>query len=83
MAFHISNFGNFAKGLRSFKDIDGFVPEVGDKPGELNFGHDGFVNDFDSNGDGYEGAAEEAWDDFLRNAVQATEYASAAKADWV
>jgi len=82
MAIHISNFGSFSDRVKPYADQGGFVPEKGDKPEDFNFGHDNFVTDIDENGDGYEGYAAETWEDFLKDAVEATERASESAAAW-
>jgi hypothetical protein len=82
MSIHSSNFGSFAGNLHSFTDLDGFVPEEGDLAASFNFGHDEFTNDFDSNGYGYEGCAEEQWRAFVEMAVEATQEASGVLATW-
>ena len=78
--FHKGNFGSFGTKLPS--DINGFVPEAGDSPEDFNFGHDEFVEDFDSQGDGYDGYAAERWAEFVNEAVEATTDAEAALAAW-
>jgi len=82
MAFHISNFGSFASDLKHYADINGYVPEEGDSPEDLNWGHDEFERDFDDYGDGYDGYAAEKWSEHVSGAVAATEKASVALAEW-
>lgn len=78
--FHRTCFGALGNALPS--DLDGFVPEPGDDPMKFNFDHDDFVVDFDDNGDGYEGCAAEAWEEFVSRAVEATSAAEAATVEW-
>lgn len=78
--FHWTHFGAHGKALP--RDLDGFVPEQGDDPTQFNFGHDDFVTDFDNNGDGHEGCAAEAWEEFVSRAVEATSAAEAATVEW-
>ena len=77
MAFHISNFGMFAKGLQPFTDRNGFVPEADDKLEDL-----AFSGDFDMPDDGSGDTYDDDWADFKEAAVAATEQASAALKKW-
>ena len=72
MAFHISNFGSCGEVLRKYADIDGYIPEDGDDPSILNYGHNEFTEDFDGDYEGYEGCAADTWSTFLDEAVTAT-----------
>ena len=78
--FHKSVFGLFGSTLPT--DLNGFVPEPGDKPEEFNFGHDEFVTDFDADGNGYEGAAADAWAAFVSEAEAETRAARATLNEW-
>lgn len=78
--FHRSSFGLFGNTLSA--DLNGFVPESGDRPEEFNFGHDEFVADFDEDGNGYEGAAADAWAAFVSEAEAKTRAARAALNEW-
>lgn len=80
MAFHKSNFGTFGESLPC--DLNGYVPEEGDSPDEFSFDHDNFSADYDQHGNGYEGAADDAWAEFVSAAVTATEEAQAALDRW-
>ena len=82
MAIHITSFGNYFNGLQKFADLNGYVPEEGDSPDDLSWPHDNFTNDFDSQGNGYEGYAESRWDEFVSEAVEATSKASDAINEW-
>lgn len=73
--FHKSNFGSFGVNLPC--DLDGQVPEEGDKAEAFRFEDSNFTEDFDDNGDGYDGYADEAWQEFVASAVSATERAEA------
>jgi len=70
MAIHTSNFGACGTDLDPFADRNGFVPEADDELGDLDYGAD-----FDD-----ECAPE--WGAFRDEAVEATDKASAALADW-
>ena len=78
--FHKSNFGRFGQNLPC--DMDGFVPQVGDEPDQFRFDGDEFTADFDAQGNGYEGAASEAWDEFVTLAIDATSEAQTALSEW-
>lgn len=78
--FHKSNFGMFGEKLPT--DRNGLVPEAGDKPTDFVFDDEDFTQDFDGNGDGYEGYAADQWASFVEDAVLATEAASTALNDW-
>lgn len=80
MAFHKSNFGSFGENLPC--DLNGYVPELGDCPDDFSFDHDNFSLDYDQHGNGYEGYADDAWDEFVLAAVAATEEAQAALDEW-
>ena len=67
MAFHKSNLGLFGESLPC--DIRGYVPEGGDD--WQNFTWDG-MTDWDS----------ESWEEFVESAVNATEAAESALAEW-
>lgn len=78
--FHKTILGLFGSTLPT--DQNGFVPESGDRPEEFNFGHDEFVADFDTDGNGYEGAAADAWAAFVSDAEAKTQAAQAALKEW-
>lgn len=71
MAFHLTNLGSFSVNLQRFADRNGYVPEDDDRPttmdGTLDYG-----SDFD----------EDAWAEFLQEAVEATTKAVAALVEW-
>lgn len=78
--FHKSNFGSFGESLPC--DLNGFVPQEGDDVEQFSFDHDEFTQDFDRHGNGYEGAADDAWEEFVARAVAATAEAEAALKAW-
>lgn len=78
--FHRSNFGSFGDNLPC--DLDGQVPEEGDKAEDFRFEDSDFTEDFDDNGDGYEGYAQETWQAFVDSAIEQTEKAKEALSEW-
>lgn len=78
--FHRSDMGSFGGHLPC--DLNGFVPEKGDKPEDFKFGHDTFTVDFDEWGNGYRGYAKEQWEAFVASAVKEAEIASDALEEW-
>jgi hypothetical protein len=69
MSFHITKLGSFGRRLSRFADLDGYVPEEGDTPEDMH----------------WEGGIEwdeESWDDYVTEAVAATEEAKKALRDW-
>jgi len=82
MSVHISNFGSFGSRLTPFQDLNGYVPEQGDSPEDFSWGHDEFTKDFDDNGDGYEGYAQETWAEFVDKAEEALAEASEETQGW-
>ncbi len=78
--FHKSHLGLFGDSIPC--DLDGQVPEEGDLPTTFRFDHDDFVADFDDNGDGYEGYAQEVWQAFVDSAIEQTEKAKEALSEW-
>lgn len=80
MAFHKDQMGSFGSDLPS--DRNGFVPEEGDEPSDFQWDHDEFTMDFDDDGNGYEGYAQETWDGFVAQAIAKTREASAALEEW-
>lgn len=79
--YHWSNLGDFGKGPRVYADLDGYVPQEGDKPENFRWPHNEFTCDFDG-GEGYEGYAQEQWENHLANAIAATEKAKCALREW-
>lgn len=73
---HKSYLGSFGDRLPC--DLQGYVPQRGDKPEDFIFEDDIFTADFDAYGNGYKGCAHDLWADFVDKAVQMTFEASSA-----
>lgn len=85
MAFHYTQLGSFGEILREYADIDGYVPEEGDKPESFNYSSEvqyNFTNDFDELGNGYEGYAEEQWEEFVNEAFEKIKEAEEGTQEW-
>lgn len=78
--FHKSQLGSFGDRLPA--DLNGYVPEHGDDPGDFSWPHDEFEDDYDDAGNGYDGYAHERWSEFVDDAVKATDEASEALDEW-
>lgn len=78
--FHKSGFGQF--GINLPRDLNGYVPQEGDKAESFNFGHDDYTADFDANGDGYVGCAAESWENMIEMATKQTAKAEANLQAW-
>ena len=68
MSFHYTNYGSFAGELKKYADLRGYVPEYGDSADDFDWPHEGFTAD--------------QWDDFVAEAVDATEKAEKALRRW-
>lgn len=80
--FHVSNFGSLAGSLADVADLNGFVPEPGDRPEQFTWDHDEFTNDFDDYGNGYEGYADGIWEVFVSDAQEALRAANLRVEGW-
>lgn len=85
MAFHKSNLGSYGSGLPC--SMSGYVPEAGDTFGRPGAGCTFSWTDFDvgldpDDPESVEYYEEEWWPEFRNAAVQATEAAEAALAEW-
>jgi hypothetical protein len=80
MSFHKSNLGRFGEGLPC--DLDGYVPEETDDPCAFSWDHDEFEEDYDEDGNGYDGYAEDQWQRYVEKAVTATREAEDALEKW-
>lgn len=78
--FHFTNLGSFGEYLP--RDLDGFVPEEGDASMQFTWNHDDFTKDFDEFGNGWEGYAQEAWEEYLAEAIRKTAIAEQDLNDW-
>ncbi len=78
--FHYTKLGSFGEYLP--RDLDGFVPEEGDKPEQFRYCHNHFTKDFDDLGNGWEGYAQEAWQEFLAEAIRKTAIAESELYFW-
>jgi hypothetical protein len=77
MAFHYSNFGMFSNQLKAYADLDGYVPEYGDKLTDFHYPHGHF--------DDPEATAEEIedeWREFIERAAEATKAAEKEAKNW-
>jgi hypothetical protein len=70
MAFHMSTLGSFGNSLYQWADLEGYVPQAGDKPEDLTYpDEDGEFGD-------------EEWTLWVSQAVAATERAEASLKRW-
>jgi hypothetical protein len=67
--FHITNFGSFSGGLSRYADLNSYIPEAGDD-------HDAMSWDSQTEWD------DDSWNEFVDEAVAATEDAEKALAEW-
>lgn len=82
MAFHRTNLGSFAGGIRA--DMSGYVPEATDGPWDLSVDH-GTERTHDADGELTEYGQwweEEGYPEWQAEAIAATESATAALAEW-
>jgi len=86
--FHHTNFGQFGTELQRFADINGYVPESGDKLESFDFPSGWFdavwleMGGVDPDDDEAPEVIDEAWNDHVAEAVQATKMASEALSEW-
>lgn len=80
MSFHYTNLGMFGEYLPH--DLDGFVPEEGDLASSFCWGHTHFTSDFDKQGNGWEGYADECWSEFKAEAIRKTKIAESQLDEW-
>lgn len=73
--FHYTNFGSYGEQLKKYADMDGYVPESGDELSQFTFAS-GLFDDGDCE------AIEDAWFDFVAEAVSATCDAEKALIAW-
>ena len=67
--FHKTNLGSFAAHVDQYADIDGYVPQAGDHWSKMNW--DALI-DWDA----------DKWQEYVEDAVRATERAEQAVAEW-
>jgi len=72
MAYHLSNLGQYGRDVERYADVDGYVPEAGDKLGTMNYTVETERGLRD----------EETWADWLRDAIAATVGANRAVQAW-
>lgn len=68
MSYHYSNFGQFSDYVVQYADLNGYVPEAGDDPENFTWPHEGYEGD--------------EWEDFVQQAIAATEEAEEALKEW-
>lgn len=72
MSFHITNLGSAGESLKKYADYDGYIPEEGDSSEDFTYpGCD--EEDYLCN---------EGWEDFVKEAVEATKEAEKAIEKW-
>ena len=69
MSYYIGNFGAFGGALADFADLNGYVPQMGDAPDDLQW--DAMVE-----------WSDDSWQEFVKDAVAATAAAEAALNEW-
>ncbi len=82
MSFHYSNFGAAGTELQPLADLRGYVPEEGDEPDQFEWSHDEYLNDYNDDGDGYDGFAADMWREHVTACVAATRRAEQEVAKW-
>lgn len=73
--FHFSNYGQFGMPLQRYADLNGYVPEQGDKLQDFVFP----TGWFDSEDEDFN---QEDWEGFIEAAVEATTVAERKLQDW-
>ena len=71
MAFHFSKLGRFSHNVKRFADMNGLVPEAGDKREDFDY-VTGYRGDF----------TDKSWEEFVNEAVATTKHAIEARTEW-